>query len=191
MTSAAKLEQCPEDAGIEGERSGLWSEYARIIGELRPRYVIVENVAALLNRGLERVLGDLAALGYDAEWHCIPASAVGGYQRRDRVWIIAYPTRSCSETLLHKNSLHVEGNFAWMDGQRGRSPNIDNQDRRASALSLLEDSFWPEIPNRERSGTNGRLSDGVDRYRAIGNSLVPQIAEIIGRAIMAIENAAH
>jgi hypothetical protein len=64
-------------AGIDGERSGLWSEYARVIGELRPRYVIVENVAALLGRGLERVLGDLAALGFDAEWHCIPASAVG------------------------------------------------------------------------------------------------------------------
>ena len=77
-------------AGIDGERSGLWTEYARIIGELRPRYVIVENVAALLGRGLERVLGDLAALGYDAEWHCIPASAVGAPHRRDRVWIVAY-----------------------------------------------------------------------------------------------------
>ena len=64
-------------AGIAGERSGLWREYARIIGELRPRFVIVENVAALLGRGLGDVLGDLAALGYDAEWHCIPASAVG------------------------------------------------------------------------------------------------------------------
>jgi DNA (cytosine-5)-methyltransferase 1 len=79
--------------GIDGERSGLWSEYARVIGELRPRYVIVENVAALLGRGIERVLGDLAALGFDAEWHCIPASAVGAPHRRDRVWIIAYAKR--------------------------------------------------------------------------------------------------
>ncbi len=77
-------------AGIDGARSGLWSEYARLIGELRPRYVFVENVAALLGRGLGRVLGDLAALGYDAEWHCIPASAVGAPHRRDRVWIVAY-----------------------------------------------------------------------------------------------------
>lgn len=77
-------------AGIEGERSGLWSEYARIIGELRPQYVLVENVAALLGRGLDRVLGDLASLGYDAEWHCIPASAVGAPHRRDRIWIVAY-----------------------------------------------------------------------------------------------------
>jgi DNA (cytosine-5)-methyltransferase 1 len=75
-------------------RSGLWSEYARIIGEVRPRYVIVENVAALLGRGLDRVLGDLASLGYDAEWHCIPASAVGAPHRRDRLWIVAYPSQA-------------------------------------------------------------------------------------------------
>src|SRR5690554_653526 len=63
--------------GLDGERSGLWREFARLISELGPRYVIVENVAALLSRGLDRVLRDLAALGYDAEWHCIPASALG------------------------------------------------------------------------------------------------------------------
>lgn len=77
-------------AGLAGERSGLWFHYARLIGELRPKFVIVENVAALLSRGLADVLGSLAALGYDAEWHCIPASAVGAPHRRDRLWIVAY-----------------------------------------------------------------------------------------------------
>jgi len=77
---------------LEGARSGLWSEIARLVGELRPQYVIVENVSALLSRGLGRVLGNLAEIGYDAEWHCIPASAVGAPHRRDRIWIIAYPT---------------------------------------------------------------------------------------------------
>jgi len=80
-------------AGLNGERSGLWFEFARLIGELRPRYVIVENVAALLSRGLGDVLGTLASLGYDAEWHCIPACSVGAPHRRDRVWILAYPDR--------------------------------------------------------------------------------------------------
>ncbi len=80
-------------AGLAGERSGLWSEIARLVGELAPRFVIVENVAALLSRGLGTVLGDLASLGYDAEWHCIPASAIGAPHRRDRVWIVAYPNR--------------------------------------------------------------------------------------------------
>ena len=77
-------------AGIDGERSGLWSEYARIIRELRPRFVVVENVAALLGRGMERVLGDLAACGYDAEWQSIRASDVGAPHRRERIWIVAY-----------------------------------------------------------------------------------------------------
>ncbi len=77
-------------AGIAGERSGLWREFARIAGELRPRFVVVENVAALLARGMGTVLGDLAALGYDAWWDCLPASAVGAPHRRDRLFIIAY-----------------------------------------------------------------------------------------------------
>ncbi len=77
-------------AGLAGERSGLWFEYAKAIEALTPRYVVIENVAALRSRGLDQVLGALAALGYDAEWHCIPASAVGAPHRRDRVWIVAY-----------------------------------------------------------------------------------------------------
>jgi len=81
--------------GIEGERSGLWSELARIIGEVQPRYAILENVTALTSgdsgRWFGRVLGDLAEIGYDCEWHCIPASELGAHHHRDRVWIIAYP----------------------------------------------------------------------------------------------------
>lgn len=85
-------------AGIaEGTRSGLWSEYHRLICELRPRYVVVENVAALKSRGLDRVLGDLAASGYDAEWDCIPACAIGAPHRRDRLWIVAYPASGRGE----------------------------------------------------------------------------------------------
>jgi len=78
-------------AGIDGARSGLWAEYARLIGELEPRWVVVENVPALKSRGLGRVLADLAACGYDAEWDCIPASAVGACHQRDRIWLVAYP----------------------------------------------------------------------------------------------------
>lgn len=77
-------------AGLDGPRSGLWFEYARIIGELRPQFVIVENVAELLGNGMGDVLGSLATLGYDAEWEDIPASAVGAYHDRRRIWILAY-----------------------------------------------------------------------------------------------------
>jgi len=78
-------------AGLAGARSGLWYEYARLIGELRPRYAIMENVGALTHRGLDRVLGSLAEIGYDAEWQDIRASDVGAPHRRERIWIVAYP----------------------------------------------------------------------------------------------------
>ena len=78
-------------AGIGGERSGLWTEFARAIGDIRPRYVLIENSPALVTRGLDRVLSDIAALRYDAEWICFPASALGAPHKRDRIWIMAYP----------------------------------------------------------------------------------------------------
>lgn len=76
--------------GLDGERSGLFFEVVRVVRQLRPKYILLENVAALLNRGLDRVLGELAAIGYDAEWHCIPAASVGAPHIRDRVFICAY-----------------------------------------------------------------------------------------------------
>ena len=76
-------------AGIDGERSGLWREFARIICEIRPRLVFVENSPMLTGRGLGRVLGDLAALGYDAEWGVLGADEVGARHKRERIWITA------------------------------------------------------------------------------------------------------
>src|SRR6185503_6648892 len=78
-------------AGIDGERSGLWSEYARLIGELRPCFALMENVAALLDRGIDVVLGDLSRIGYDAEWSVVSACSVGAPHVRRRVFIVAYP----------------------------------------------------------------------------------------------------
>ena len=76
-------------AGIAGERSGLWHDFARVIRTVRPRWVVIENVPALTARGLGTVLGDLAEIGFDAEWHCVPASAVGAPHQRERIWIVA------------------------------------------------------------------------------------------------------
>jgi DNA (cytosine-5)-methyltransferase 1 len=177
-------------AGLAGERSGLWREYARIIGEFRPRYVVVENVAALLGRGLDDVLGDLAALGYDAEWHCIPASAVGAPHRRDRLWLVA-DTLSLWKLQSQGRERDERG---WIgDGSQ------DVADASRARLSIA----WPEslganweqvrrLPAASGGWATepdvGRVAHGVpsrvDRLRALGNAVVPQIPEIIGRAIM-------
>jgi DNA (cytosine-5)-methyltransferase 1 len=166
-------------AGITGPRSGLWSEYARIIGELRPRYVIVENVAALLNFGLGTVLGDLAALGYDAEWHCIPASAVGANHQRDRVWIIAYAPGDRREGKLREALAQALDDFS----SQALGP-------WHGAGHPFED--WQKLMDQPEFR---RMDDGVSsmldirpRLHAYGNTVLPQIPEIIGRAILAAES---
>jgi DNA (cytosine-5)-methyltransferase 1 len=169
-------------AGIDGERSGLWAEYARLIRELRPRYVVVENVSALLARGLGRVLGDLAACGYDAEWDCIPASAVGAPHRRDRVWLVAYPDGR-------------GGTVADPDGGRRE---VGPQRNGGPARPGLQ---APRGHDAERRGVSGwwesepdvgRVAHGVpnrvDRLRSLGNALVPQIAEWLGGRILEYEH---
>ena len=243
-----------KQAGIEGERSGLWSEYARLIGELRPRVVFVENVAALLGRGLDRVLGDLAALGYDAWWDCIPASAVGAPHRRDRLWLVAWhgseavsfgpdtdsfglyraplhlnanaqsghkqehvagsvcavlahpqgersgaglcqdrqvsnghqPGNGCAD-VANTFSTRLEGQSGSMDVEReepGRQP--PQPDGSASPQGLCSggdrSEWWTTEPDV------GRVAHGVPdrahRLKALGNAVVPQIPELLGRAWM-------
>lgn len=82
-----------QKVGITGSRSGLWKEMLRIIRAFRPPFAIVENVSALRSRGLDVVLSDLAQAGYDAEWDCIPAAAVGAPHRRDRIFVVAHAKR--------------------------------------------------------------------------------------------------
>ena len=153
-----------KQAGIEGERSGLWSEYARLIGELRPRVVFVENVAALLGRGLGRVLGDLAALGYDAEWHCVPASYVGARQLRDRIWIMAYPKRY---TVQGRANITA----AWCE-----------KSREEQLAGLVQPCAWPTVSGARDRGTGHGIPDGIHRNKSLGNAIVPQIPELLGRA---------
>jgi len=98
-----------EGAGLAGERSGLWRELLRAIRVVRPDFAIVENVAALLGRGMDVVLGDLAEIGYDAEWHCIRASDLGAPHERDRVWIVAYPFGSRGARLVTSADLGTAG----------------------------------------------------------------------------------
>ena len=151
-------------AGIKGERSGLWSEFARLIGEVRPRYAIVENVSALLRRGLADVLGDLAAVGYDAEWHCIPASQIGAHHRRDRVWIVAHADGA---------GLQERFMFKRISAEKRRHDNGQNAPLAGARFAV------PEVVRRFHG-----IPRRVDRITALGNAVVPQIPELIGKAIM-------
>ena len=88
-------------AGLDGERSGLWREMARIIGEVRPRFVLVENSPMLTLRGLGTVLGDLASMGFDAEWGVLGANAIGANHKRERIWILANTNAQPARCELH------------------------------------------------------------------------------------------
>ena len=162
----------------EGTRSGLWSEIARLTRELRPSFVIVENVANLLRGPAEqpggwfgRVLGDLAECGYDAEWENIPAVALGAPHRRERVWLVAYPNQ--------------DANFNRRLPQDGFShaENIWQRDRRLGELGAS-----PSLCGRDTYARIRRVVYGIPgwahRCGALGNSVVPQIPEMIGRAIL-------
>lgn len=171
-------------AGIEAERSGLWSEIVRLVSEIRPKFVLVENVANLISgptgrpgTWFGRVLGDLASLRYDAEWHCIPASAVGAPHTRDRVWILAYPQQeqricpvfnpdNASKTIRRNAAIRSETGVRSQMGTSRRS--IPGK--------------WMDQPNPV--GMVDGFSDWPHRLARCGNAVVPQIPEMIGRAIM-------
>ena len=187
-------------AGIGGARSGLWSEFSRIIGELRPRFVLVENVAALLGRGMAKVLGDLSSLGYDAEWDVISAAAVGADHLRERVWIIAYPN-SAGVQPIYERWRQQCAKEVGSDAANNNCPRLpgwlqaeqDGQDEgiiKAWLGSSLDTATpFPGL-NGAGSPVLGRGEDGipnrVDRMHAIGNAVVPQIPELIGRRIMEV-----
>jgi len=196
-------------AGIgEGTRSGLYAEVLRLACDLRPSFIILENVAGLLSGPSEqpgqwfgRVLGDLASIGYDAEWENIPAAALGAPHRRERVWIVAHPSQvddakfecvycrgenrfSCDNgpVLAHAKNLHEQG---------VKCRCVDAQERARSFLrpirSCSDGAGWWQV-----EPALGRVANGVpnraQRLAALGNAVVPQIPELIGNAILQAMN---
>jgi len=159
-------------AGINGQRSGLWYEFARIIRALRPRYVLVENVSAILVRGIGRVLGDLARIGYDAEWNCLPAAAFGAPHARWRVFVVASARGDRRSACGACNTLVSDTDSKRLEGQKIFKKN----------LYLAKSDWWAVEPDMDRVA-NG-IPHRVDRIRCLGNAVVPQVAEYIGHAIM-------
>lgn len=151
---------CPpwSRAGRRSDAKNLWPETAAAIRQLRPDWVLLENVASLLAHDyFGEILGTLASLGYDAEWECLPAAAFGAPHPRDRVFLVAY-----AHGLRHR--LGEETVFPG---------------RTSSELY----GRWESEPGMERVADG--IPSGVDRHRALGNAVVPAIAEWIGRRIRA------
>ena len=145
-------------AGIEGERSGLWSEFARIIGELRPRFVVLENVSAIRARGLGTVLGPgLAALGYDALWDCIPASAIGAPHRRDRWFCVAYANGA--------KLREQPGRLGGQDGQGSTLAPINGQEEQVADPDSWRLQGKREPQHGEQQSPCGDQSDGCGPWR--------------------------
>jgi DNA (cytosine-5)-methyltransferase 1 len=177
--------------GIEGSRSGLWKFFARAIRDLRPRGVIVENVANLASRGIDIVLGDLAACGYDAEWGVLRASDFGALHERARMFIVAYPNvpgreeqRGGVAASSELASAERDGSFLAGSGSSSAS-SVETESWSASCVAA-----WPPEPGV------GRVVDGiprrVDRLRCLGNAVVPQVAEhVAGVLHERISGAAH
>jgi len=171
------LSTAGKQVGFSGERSSLYGEMLRVISECMPRYAIFENVTGLLTgdsgRWFGQFLYDLAQIGFDAEWHCVSASDIGAQHHRDRVWVIAYPCGSRSKVGLARQNVRQEGDTRI-------SINLSNEIRRARRKPGMEG--WSIEPNV------GRVANGVPnrahRLKQLGNAVVPQIPEAIGRAIM-------
>jgi DNA (cytosine-5)-methyltransferase 1 len=146
-------------AGIDGERSGMWHHMARIVDEVRPQYVFVENSPMLTTRGLGRVLGDLAAMGFDARWGVLGASDVGAKHKRDRIWIVA-----------HTNNTKRRRKLRGFWGLQKCNQEWDTHT-----------TFNQPEPIRMVDGVANR----VDRLKAIGNGQVPLCAATAWRVLSA------
>lgn len=141
-------------AGIDGARSGLWAEFARIVRELRPRYVLVENVPALLTgKGkrwdrapVGRVLGDLAEAGYDAEWACLSAREFGAPHLRKRVWLVAYPARDAKARPAAQPRAERQRARPGCAPSRARELSDADRDRCAQGLCIPAGAGEPSRP---------------------------------------------
>lgn len=173
------LSKAGKQEGFKGKRSSLYTEMLRVISECRPKYAIFENVTSLLTgesgRWFAKFLYDLAEIGYDAEWHCISGSAIGTAHHRDRVWIIAYPHSANRKGLDFQKSFFVNSE----ESRRREHSRAINATLSADDYTRIR-TYFDEIPEQL-----GAVRADLKGY---GNAVIPDIPEIIGRAIMDYEN---
>ena len=194
--------------GLDGERSGLWTEFARIIGEVRPRYAFIENSPMLTLRGGDRVLSDLASMGYDARWGVVSAADAGAPHRRERIWILAHANsvvggwEDTGREARQGSGEHHAGEMADADragfGERLRTKSTGQEQSAAerSGESLAHANgesmgrvakSWSQCRLWESEPDVGRVANGVafrlDRLKALGNGQVPACAALAWRLL--------
>ncbi len=196
-------------AGIKvGTRSGLFYELMRVIRLVEPRFVVLENVAAITSGGLDIVLGELAEAGFDAEWACIPASAVGACHRRDRWWLVAYSQKLLSDGSTARHGRQCRPCTLPESRDRGgqaaanscserqqernfppRSSELGQPTWRSHARRLDPDwrAYVSQPVIRDR---NDGVPDRVARLKALGNAVVPQVAMIPLARVLELSKAA-
>ena len=164
--------------GIAGENSGLWKHFARLIQEIGPRWVLIENSSNLTRKGLEVVLHDLAKIGYDAEWEHLHASAFGMPHERERIFLIAYPNQAGWAQLLHSYPTSIFSPISqagpW---ETGCQPATSADPVLFFSESVCEPALW-----RMDDGVRAR-QDLMPRLAAIGNSVSPVITEYLFHCI--------
>tara|TARA_R100001244_G_scaffold110602_1_gene81751 strand:- start:168 stop:962 length:795 start_codon:yes stop_codon:yes gene_type:complete len=179
--------------GIDkGERSGLWSEFNRLIGELRPKYAIIENVAAITSRGLNIVLRDLAKTGYDAEWQCIGANQIGARHRRERIWIVAYPSsiRPQDEKTYKELEWQRPSFTSFYPRKQWDKVRLfkSKLGRVAYGIPNWIHRYWEQEPTGVPRSTINKVNR-TERLKALGNSVVPQIPMLIMKRIKEIQES--
>ena len=163
--------------GLDGERSGMWKEMARIIGEVRPRFAFVENSPMLVARGLERVLADLTSMGYDSRWGVISAADIGANHKRERIWIVAHSKHSRYSNKVsrvnEKTSRISKENWQEWSGSRmsfGTSNLVSGGcanwifDQRKNFLGNSESTGFTPCFKGQRQGESWRASIGTSQW---------------------------
>jgi DNA (cytosine-5)-methyltransferase 1 len=185
-------------AGIDGERSGMWKEFARIIGEVRPRFVFVENSPMLTVRGLGTVLGDLASLGYDARWGVLGACDAGAPHRRERIWLLCSDASRVrrefggrnwgkGHILPHENGITKKGKSEWgrrisgigasgSDVADAKGVYAQGQHNGQREVKSRRSGWWEVEPRLDRVADG--MANRVDRLKSIGNGQVPSVAKL-------------
>lgn len=151
--------------GIYGERSGLWSEYARIIREVWPRWVVVENSDRLVSRGLSCVLGDLAEMGYAARWGVLTGYSVGLPHERKRLWLVA------------------DSDGHGLQGWNGSHPKGHREGENGFSKACLQSPLWPNLSDPRTFGSPDGVAYRMDRLKAIGNGQIPAVVRLAWRLL--------